>query len=231
MTSSGLVLNGEEVPLFVINLDSRPERWDAIQRRLAVHGLRARRFSALTAGDATARGYRICLPRAEQPEWRVGHGALGCAASHIEIYRQISQGGSQGAVIFEDDALLENDFTARAQAALQNRSSQTALLSLGWLFYRSTARTRVADAANRLRGSGPTRDRLAFQPFGMGSHCYWVSREFAAAAPELMAPVFAPVDAMLRAFTHYASWQSEIHWPPLATQDTSPSDIQVEGLI
>ena len=38
---------------------------------------------------------RVSLPRAEQPEWWVGDGALGCAASHIEIYRQISQGGSK----------------------------------------------------------------------------------------------------------------------------------------
>ena len=228
MTSSGLVVDGEDVPIYVINLDTRPERWEAIQRRLAAHGLSAERFSALDGERARSRGYRVCVPATEQPEWRVGDGGLGCAASHIELYRRISEGGDQGAVIFEDDALLADEFTPRTQAALRDRSSQTSLISLGWLFHRRTARGRAADAAYRLRGRGP-RDRLALQPFEMGAHCYWVGREFSAAAPELMSPVFAPIDAMLRALTHYASWQCEVHWPPLATQDATPSDIQLEG--
>ena len=41
-----------------------------------------------------------------------------------------------------------------------------------------------------------------------------------------MSPIYAPIDAMIRAVTHYSSWQSEIHWPPLAEEVHSQSDIR-----
>ena len=227
MASSGFIVDGLEVPIHVINLDSRPDRWEAIERQLAAQGLTAQRIAALTGQDARDRGYRLCVPAQEQPEWRVGDGAFGCAASHIEAYRLIAASEAPGALVLEDDAVLVDDFTTRASLALQSRSSQSSLVSFGWTFYGWTVRGRIAEAAHRLRGLGP-RDRLAVQPFEMGAHCYWVSHEFSAAATELMSPVFAPIDAMLRALTHYASWQAEVHWPPLATQDATDSDIQLQ---
>ena len=69
-------------------------------------------------------------------------------------------------------------------------------------------------------------DSTTVEPFGFGTHCYWVGPEFAAVSHELMSPIYAPIDAMLRAITHYSSWQAEIHWPSLATQDGSDSDIR-----
>jgi GR25 family glycosyltransferase involved in LPS biosynthesis len=213
------------VPVFLINLDVRRDRWDAAQARLLAQGLRPERFAALTGQEALDRGYCVVRPEREQSEWHVGAGALGCAASHLEIYRRVATTGGDGAVIMEDDVLLAADFVERATYALHDRAPGTDVVSLGWLFYENSVRSRVVDAAYRMTGRR-RRDRLSVEPFGFGTHCYWVSQQFATAATQLMNPVFAPIDAMIRAFTHYSSWQSEAHWPPLATQDATGSDIR-----
>ena len=177
MASSGLVVDGLDVPVLVINLNSRPDRWDAVQSHLSASGLQPQRIPALTALDATDMGYRISVPEVEDAEWRVSPGGLGCAASHLEVYRRVAKMDSPGAVIMEDDVLLADDFVVRAQRALNKRSSQTAVVSLGWLFFTRSPRSRLLDATHRLLGRG-SRDRLAVHPFGFGTHCYWVSREF-----------------------------------------------------
>jgi hypothetical protein len=182
-------------------------------------------MSALTGDGAQALGYRTALPAHEQPEWRMSEGAIGCAASHIEVYRRIAAADAPGAIVLEDDVVFGDDFVARAQHALDARSSRTVLLSLGWTFYEDRARTRLIDAVYAVARRG-RRDRLAGEPFGFGAFCYWVGREFALAAPDLMTPMYAPLDAMLCAITHYSSWQSERHWPPLAGVDDTRSDIR-----
>jgi GR25 family glycosyltransferase involved in LPS biosynthesis len=225
VVSSGLVVDGLDVPVFVVNLDSRPDRWHLLQDRLRAIGLTGERVAALTGPDATESGYTVEVPDHQKAEWHVSPGGLGCAATHIEIYRRVAASIRPGALILEDDVVLPEDFVPRAQAALTTRSPHTAVISLGWLFYSRSLRSRLRDVAHHVGGTG-SRDRLAVAPFAFGTHCYWVSREFAMAAPQLMTPVYAPIDAMLRAITHYSSWQCEVHWPPLATQDQSPSDIR-----
>ena len=143
----------------------------------------------------------------------------------MEVYRRIAVSDAPGALVLEDDVEFAGDFVTRAQKALDDRSSRTALLSLGWTFFENNARMRLIDATHRVAGRG-RRDRLAVQPFGFGAFCYWVSREFTVVAPDMMTPMYAPLDSMLCAITHYSSWQSERHWPPIATVDNSRSDIR-----
>lgn len=225
MSAPGLVVDGVPVPIFVINLDSRTDRWSVMFERLEAHGLEAQRMPALTGAGATDLGYRTSVPRDEVPGWRMNPGALGCAASHLEVYRRVAGLDAPGALVLEDDVVFADGFVSRAQRALDTRSSRSALVSLGWTFYKPTARARAKDLTHRLTGRG-LRDRLTVQTFGMGAFCYWVSREFASVAPELMTPIYAPLDAMLCAITRYSSWQSEVHWPPIAGVDDSPSDIR-----
>lgn len=96
---------GADVRALCINLDRRPERWEAFQRNCPIRGVE--RFPAIDG-------------RAVRPPvwWRQGGGAWGCMLSHIRILEQVLADGldRRGGVLlmFEDDALFPPDFAERA---------------------------------------------------------------------------------------------------------------------
>jgi Glycosyltransferase family 25 (LPS biosynthesis protein) len=104
--------------IFCINLDSRPERWNDMQRRFAKLGIepRVRRLSA-----------------ANTP---LNH-HIGCALSHRRIIAEAYRQGWQTVLVFEDDARFSPDAAkvlALSLRELEGRAWQ--LLYLGG--YRST---------------------------------------------------------------------------------------------
>jgi len=96
---------GAEVRALCINLDRRPERWEAFKRNCPIRGVV--RFPAING-------------RAVRPPawWRQGGGAWGCMLSHIRILEQALTDGldrSGGVLlVLEDDALFPPDFAERA---------------------------------------------------------------------------------------------------------------------
>lgn len=96
---------GAEVRALCINLDRRPERWEAFQRNCPIRSVD--RFPAIDG-------------RAVRPPawWRQGGGAWGCMLSHIRILEQALTDGldrSGGVLlVLEDDALFPPDFAERA---------------------------------------------------------------------------------------------------------------------
>jgi len=100
--------DGAGVRALCINLDRRPERWEAFKRNCPIRGVH--RFPAIDG-------------RAVRPPawWRQGGGAWGCMLSHVRILEQaLSDGldrcGGRGGVllVLEDDALFPPDFAERA---------------------------------------------------------------------------------------------------------------------
>lgn len=98
-------MGGTEVRALCINLDRRPERWQAFQRNCPIRDIQ--RFPAIDG-------------RAVRPPawWRQGGGAWGCMLSHIRILEQALTDGldRRGGVllVLEDDALFPPDFAERA---------------------------------------------------------------------------------------------------------------------
>jgi hypothetical protein len=94
-----------EVRALCINLDRRPERWEAFKRNCPIRGVH--RFPAING-------------RAVRPPawWRQGGGAWGCMLSHIRILEQaLADGLDRGGgvlLVLEDDALFPPDFAERA---------------------------------------------------------------------------------------------------------------------
>lgn len=96
---------GAEVRALCINLDRRPERWEAFHRNCPVRGVQ--RIRAIDG--------RRCRPPAW---WRQGGGAWGCMISHIRVLEDALADGldRRGGVllVLEDDALFPHDFAERA---------------------------------------------------------------------------------------------------------------------
>src|SRR6267142_985913 len=86
-----------------INLNRRPDRWQRIQARFAEHGIdQVVRFPALD-------GKNLEIPSV----WNNFPGAYGCLRSHLAVVEQARESGQPSVLIFEDDAVLADDFNAK----------------------------------------------------------------------------------------------------------------------
>lgn len=107
---------------FVVNLDRRPDRWERIQRDVIPYWPFAtlQRFSAIDGKKATP-----------PPWWRAGAGAWGVYRSHLDILEKCLNDGTQSVCILEDDAILCEDFAAKAAAYIEAVPNNWGMLYLG----------------------------------------------------------------------------------------------------
>ncbi len=81
------------LPVFVINLDRRPDRWTAVRGQLDRIGIEATRIPAIDkeslAGDPAL--------------LKMGAGHVACARSHYKAMQALVDCGAPAALILEDD--------------------------------------------------------------------------------------------------------------------------------
>jgi GR25 family glycosyltransferase involved in LPS biosynthesis len=127
--------------VFVINLDSRPDRWHQIVLNLRQHGVRNyERVSAIKPTPdlvPTQRNWLETYHHLRQhglngTDTSVDYaiGCLGCKLSHMQVLRLALQRGYQRVLILEDDAELLPQAGATLQAALQELPPDWNLLYL-----------------------------------------------------------------------------------------------------
>ena len=88
-------------PVYVINLDRRPDRWREISEHLDQIGVRAERLSAVDVrqlSDEVSRGH--C------PPGRINLGSAANKMGHAKAIRRLLESDSPAALILEDDAEL-----------------------------------------------------------------------------------------------------------------------------
>jgi glycosyl transferase family 25 len=89
------------LPIFYINMASRPDRRDHVERQLASLGLTGTRVEAVTPSASE-------LPAG----FPLSAGELGCSRSHQKIWRMMVEQNIGAALILEDDVLLANEVPA-----------------------------------------------------------------------------------------------------------------------
>jgi glycosyl transferase family 25 len=89
------------LPIFYINMASRPDRRDHVEQHLALLGLTATRIDAVTPSA-------LDLP-AGSP---LSTGEFGCSRSHQKIWRLMVEQNIPAALILEDDVLLADEVPA-----------------------------------------------------------------------------------------------------------------------
>jgi len=92
------------LPIYYINLATRPDRRQFMEDQLQALGLVANRVDAVTPSDIPAE-VRAELCDRRRPSYR-RENELACTFSHKKAWRAILEQGHEQAVVLEDDALL-----------------------------------------------------------------------------------------------------------------------------
>jgi Glycosyltransferase family 25 (LPS biosynthesis protein) len=124
--------NIQNIPAFCITLERRLDRWKRFQTQPGVQPLALKRFLGvdgktidLRTDDrvATFTKRNILTKTRRSHEELNSIGGVGCALSHIAVWQWMVDNQQPLCLVFEDDAIVPADFTARA-----NRLIQTSLL-------------------------------------------------------------------------------------------------------
>ena len=97
------------LPVFVINLDRRPDRWAIMSEQLEQLGIEATRIPAVDARLLAAQEKWEQDTNGNTLGWNADIGAVACAFSHRKTFRAFLDTGEPAALILEDDAALAPD--------------------------------------------------------------------------------------------------------------------------
>lgn len=84
------------LPVYIINLDTRPDRWESIKKMCLACGIQPTRVSAVK----------------ESPGW------IGCGKSHVKVAELAESNGEPWYLVMEDDASLMQDDWKRCLSLL-----------------------------------------------------------------------------------------------------------------
>lgn len=122
--------------IHVVNLDRHPERWETFRHRNAAlltgSGVNLTRFSAVD-GAGVDRAALADAGDLIEPCTRTD-GALGCALSHVALWRHAVRSG-ETITVLEDDTVLTGDFATAAVGVLAAVPGWE-LVMWGWNFDR-----------------------------------------------------------------------------------------------
>jgi len=109
----------DSVPIYCINLESRPDRWERIIQRLSEHGLSAVRWNASTPTSCTV----PCRPHLSPKE-------RACSESHFLLWKHIVETEVPYSLILEDDAVFRKDWIPITNAKLKETGWDALFLNL-----------------------------------------------------------------------------------------------------
>ena len=92
------------VPVYYINLASRPDRRVFMEDQFAQFGIKAQRVEAVRIDEVPAD--LIAFHAGPDCFWRSNPGDLACGLSHERAWGMILEAGHSAAIVFEDDAVL-----------------------------------------------------------------------------------------------------------------------------
>ena len=96
------------LPIFVINLDRRPDRLTSITAQLESLGLEARRIPAVDAETYDLEDDPSLSFRGRMLSRRFDRGSGACLLSHFEAMRAVASSGAEAGLILEDDVTLSS---------------------------------------------------------------------------------------------------------------------------
>jgi len=93
----------------VINLKRQPEKFDHFLKLNSGSGIGFRRVDACDGAEVSED--EVIKMKVMAPNTKLTKGAIGCAVSHFRIWQQVVE-KKEPVIVFEDDAVIRDDFTA-----------------------------------------------------------------------------------------------------------------------
>jgi GR25 family glycosyltransferase involved in LPS biosynthesis len=107
------------VPIRVVNLERRPDRWQSIDKMLRNQGIKHHtRFNAVDGTKIPMNDFIKNLFRNNDFNYR--QGVVGCALSHIQLWQELLHSKNDFMVILEDDIELSDNFESKLNVALHH---------------------------------------------------------------------------------------------------------------
>lgn len=215
----------QEIPVFVINLDRRPDRRDFMARQLDGMGVAWERFPAVDASvvpdTEMAKVFDL-----RDPIIRMGPGSRGCTLSHLQLMRQIAAGPAPAALVIEDDLELSPELAGFVREAGWIPGG------IGVVRFEKWSKRRTRKLLGPAIGTSPVPGRTLHRLHSRigGSGCHIVTRDAAARFSDVDGVLRFPIDHLLFNFG-LSPVAREVGvamvLPALAQQDwgTLPSDI------
>jgi GR25 family glycosyltransferase involved in LPS biosynthesis len=88
--------------IYCINLNSRKEKWENVEKQFKKHNLNVTRFEAVNGNNLPKNNILL-------------QGELGCLHSHLEIFKEAKKNNFKKILIFEDDICFSNDFLQKIE--------------------------------------------------------------------------------------------------------------------
>jgi len=177
------------VPNYVINLARSPERRAHMEAQLEKARASYEIVTAVDARDLDLSHVNLVAPHVlNRSSFRPG--AVGCALSHLLVYRTVLESGYERALVLEDDVLLPPDLAELTGAIAEEMSGAEVVL----LNFHVDRRVQLTREGSR---SVPS-SRVLAHPVGLGgltsAGAYMITSEACARMIEIALPVRAHPD-------------------------------------
>jgi GR25 family glycosyltransferase involved in LPS biosynthesis len=115
--------------IYVINLKKNTDRWDSISRMAKKANVNITRFDAIYGKELESNHQDILKYFVK--DHKLYAGQIGCALSHIKIWEDAIKNNYKNIIIFEDDAIIPEDFWRKFNNAYNELPKDWDMLLLG----------------------------------------------------------------------------------------------------
>lgn len=194
----------DQIPAFCITLERRPDRWKRFQDQYGIDALpKMKRFLGVDGKTIDIRNDQrvstltkrnILMKTRRAHEHIDTAGGIGCALSHIALWKWLSESNEELLLVMEDDAAVPPDFVQRANAIIQQ--SPTLQDPTKWDMW-------VIGAQWQTSGSieGEDKSGLVNAPAFFLFHAYVIHRRYAQKIYDNCFPIEAHIDFWLSNFS------------------------------
>ncbi|MBD8129236.1 glycosyltransferase family 25 protein [Pantoea agglomerans] len=206
--------------VFVINLARSTERRASMEQQLSLLNLD---YEIVEAVDGSQLSYTDIMRETKPLNYALSCGEVGCALSHINIYRRMAAESTPLALILEDDALIDSD-TVDALNEIESLNINIPTVTL---------LTEGAKYINKpLHGSQEKKHAIYKVLEAACSHGYVVNHSAAKKLAEFLYPVWMVADKW-QVLNEYSVCNVEVVIPPVIgkTAHADSSTIQIDEIL
>lgn len=191
----------DSYPMMVVNLDRRPDRWMDCSEKLNKAGLKLfGRFSAVDGTKLRLTNYIKHLFRNNDFNYRKG--VVGCALSHIELWKTLVNSKNDYMIILEDDIELVDNFKEKLNLTMiyLEQNPHIDVIMLGHHLWSHQKRSKSEEH--------PIISKIHFDDYMGGTFGYIISK--AGACKYLQIIRFFGVQNGIDRFMHYQFGKMEV---------------------